>query len=94
MAHYRWYFTKGDHIVAAENIEAVDDAAALLTAEQMATSGKHSSIEIWQEKRIVARSTFRTDVAETGQPPLAAGAWSAGIPRSDRHRLQGRPERR
>lgn len=78
MAHYRCYFTKGDHIVAAENIEAVDDAAALLAAEQLVTSSKHPSIEVWQGKRIVARLTFQTDVAETGQPPLAAGAWSAG----------------
>ena len=56
MAHYRCYFLSGDHIRAAENIEALDDAGAILKAEEMIAANSFPAIDIWQEARLVGRT--------------------------------------
>ncbi len=53
MPHYRAYFMSGDHIVAPEDIEAADDAEAMLKASELLSSSTKSRIEVWQGKRII-----------------------------------------
>jgi hypothetical protein len=77
MAHYRAYFMRGDHIAAAEDVDAEDDAAALLAADQLLTGSRFASIEIWQEKRLVGRLSMNVACSDTGEPASAASASSS-----------------
>ena len=53
MSHYRGYFMKDDHIVAPENIEAADDAQAMVKAGELLSTSQFVRIEVWRESRIV-----------------------------------------
>ena len=53
MSHYRGYFMQGEHIVAPENIEAADDAQAMLKAGELLSTSQFACIEVWQETRVV-----------------------------------------
>ena len=62
MGQYRCYFIAGECIKAAEDIEAADDAGALLKAEELLLKSAFPAIEVWQEKRMVGRHTIAPDV--------------------------------
>jgi hypothetical protein len=49
---YRCYFLVGGRISEAENIEAANDTAVLLKAEELLLRST-VSVEVWQEKRLV-----------------------------------------
>ena len=53
MSHYRGYFMKDDHIVAPENIEAADDAQAMLKAGELLSISQFVRIEVWRDTRVV-----------------------------------------
>jgi hypothetical protein len=53
MSHYRGYFVKDDHIIAPANIDAADDAQAMLKASELLSTSQFLGIEVWQEKRVV-----------------------------------------
>ena len=53
MSHYRGYFMKGDRIVAPANIDATDDAQAMLKASELLSTSQFVRIEVWQETRAV-----------------------------------------
>ena len=53
MSHYRGYFMKEDRIVAPENIDATDDAQAMLKAGELLSTSEFARIEVWQETRVV-----------------------------------------
>jgi hypothetical protein len=50
------YLMSGDHIVAPENLEAADDADAMLKAGELLSSCTQPRIEVWQGKRLIGRS--------------------------------------
>ena len=56
MPRYRCHFLAGERIKAAENIEATDDAGAILKAEEMIAASSFPAIEIWQEARLVGHA--------------------------------------
>ena len=53
MSHYRGYFMQGERIAAPANIEATDDAQAMLKAGELLSTSQFLRIEVWQETRIV-----------------------------------------
>ena len=53
MSHYRGYFMQGEHIVAPANIDATDDAQAMLKAAELLSTSQFVRIEVWQETRVV-----------------------------------------
>ena len=53
MSHYRGYFVKDDHIVAPANIDAADDAQAMLKASELLSTSQFPGIEVWRETRVV-----------------------------------------
>ena len=53
MSHYRGYFVKDDRIVAPANIDAADDAQAMLKADQLLSTSQFPCIEVWRETRVV-----------------------------------------
>ena len=53
MSHYRGYFIKNDHIVAPTNIDATDDAQAMLRASELLSTSQFFLIEVWQATRVV-----------------------------------------
>ena len=62
MAHYRCYFLIGNGIRVAENIEAADDAAALLSAEKLILRSEFLLVEVWQEKSFIGRISIAPDL--------------------------------
>lgn len=62
MAQYRCYFLAGECIKAAEDIEADDDAGALMKAEELILKSSFLAVEVWQEKRLVGRHTIAPDI--------------------------------
>jgi hypothetical protein len=54
MSHYRGYFMKGEHIAAPENIDAADDAQAMLKAAELLSTSQFVRIEVWKGSRLVA----------------------------------------
>ena len=56
MPNYRVYLMNGDHIVAPENLEAADDAEAMLKAGKLLSSSTQLRIEVWRGKRLIGRS--------------------------------------
>ena len=62
MPRYRCYFLAGDSIKAAENIEASDDAGALVEAEKFLLKSDLLAIEVWQEKSFVGRLSIAPDL--------------------------------
>jgi hypothetical protein len=59
---YRCYFLSGETITAAENIEALDDAAALTEAKRLILKSEYLAVEVWQAKRLVGRHTIAPDI--------------------------------
>jgi hypothetical protein len=53
MSHYRGYFMKNDHIVSPADIDATDDAQAMLKASELLSTSQFGRIEVWQETRVV-----------------------------------------
>ena len=53
MSHYRGYFMQGEHIVAPANLDATDDAQAMLKAAELLSTSQFVRIEVWQETRVV-----------------------------------------
>ena len=62
MAHYRCYFIAGESIKAAENIEAVNDAGALLKAEELILKWEFLAVEVWEEKDFIGRISIAPDL--------------------------------
>ena len=50
MPHYRCYFIAGESIKAAESVEAVDDAGALLKAEELILKCEFLAVEVWKDR--------------------------------------------
>jgi len=59
---YRCYFLAGESIKAAENIDASDDAGALLEAEKLLLRSDFLAIEVWQEKSFIGRLSIAPDL--------------------------------
>ena len=53
MSRYRGYFMQGEHIAAPANIDATDDAQAMLKAAELLSTSQFVRIEVWQETRVV-----------------------------------------
>jgi hypothetical protein len=62
LAHYRCYFIAGESIKAAENIEAVNDAGALLKAEELILKCEFLAVEVWKEKDFIGRISIAPDL--------------------------------
>ena len=62
MPRYRCYFLAGDSIKAAENIEASDDAGALLEAERLLLKSDLLAIEVWQERSFIGGLSIAPDL--------------------------------
>jgi hypothetical protein len=62
LAHYRCYFMVGDSIRAAENIEAADDAGALLKADELILKCEFLAVEVWKEKDFIGRISTAPDL--------------------------------
>lgn len=53
MSRYRGYFMQSEHIAAPANIDATDDAQAMLKAAELLSTSQFVRIEVWQETRVV-----------------------------------------
>jgi hypothetical protein len=62
VTHYRCYLIVGERIRASEDIDAPNDASALLEAEKLILESDALVIEVWQEKRFVGRWTVGPDI--------------------------------
>jgi hypothetical protein len=62
LGHYRCYFIAGGSIKGSEDIEAPDDACALLKADELLLSSTLLAIEVWQEKRMVGRHVIAPEL--------------------------------
>ena len=62
MAHYRCYFIVGESIKAAESVEAVDDAGALLKAEELILKCEFLAVEVWKDRDFIGRISIAPDL--------------------------------
>jgi hypothetical protein len=62
LAHYRCDFIAGGGIKAAENIEAVDDAGAILEARELILRSSFVAVEIWRQKDFIGRISVAPDL--------------------------------
>ena len=79
MSHYRGYFLRGDHIVAPENIDAADDAGAMLKASELLSTSQFSRMEVWHETRLVGALSATTQFpayAANNDPHSSEGGMS------------------
>ena len=71
---YRCYFTdESDRIQSFEQIECVDDAAAVLKVHELLATSKHNVAELWQGKRLVGKWSPPRATADA-RPPAAKAA--------------------
>jgi hypothetical protein len=86
MSHYRGYFMQGERIAAPANIEATDDAQAMLKAGELLSTSQFLRIEVWQETRIVgalsAPALAHDYVAKDHRDPSDDGASNIALLRS------------
>jgi hypothetical protein len=55
---YRCYLMSGEHIQAVQNFECADDAEVMLkSSARLDSHPEHRAVEIWEDKRLVARLT-------------------------------------
>jgi hypothetical protein len=62
LAYYRCDFIARDGITAAENIEAVDDAGAILEARELILRSSFVAVEIWREKDFIGPISVAADL--------------------------------
>ena len=62
MIHYRCHFIVGERITASEDLDAPDDACALLDAEKLILKSDALAVEVWQERRFVGRWTVGPNI--------------------------------
>ena len=71
---YRCYFTdESDRIQSCEQIECVDDAAAVLKVHELLATSKYNVAELWQGKRLVGKWALPSATVRT-HPPAAKAA--------------------
>jgi hypothetical protein len=55
MPTYHCYFTSGDHLPEEVDVDAADDALAMLDAERLLADTKCNVMEVWLGTRMVGR---------------------------------------
>jgi hypothetical protein len=65
MSHYRGYFMQDENIVAPANIDAADDAGALVKARELLSNGQFLRVEVWQRGRLVGTLSAAAPSHET-----------------------------
>jgi len=75
---YRCHLTDADdQIRAVENLDCVDDAAALLEAERLLAASRYQAVELWQQDRLIGKwgataSDINADIERREAIPPAA----------------------
>ena len=63
MANYHAYLTGNSHLPRETDIDAPDDALAMIEAERILADAKCQVLEVWHGTRLVGRISLRTSVA-------------------------------
>ena len=63
MGNYHAYLTSGDHLPKETDIDATNDAMAMLEAERMLAETKCYALEVWHGTRLVGRLSLSTPAA-------------------------------
>jgi hypothetical protein len=63
MPTYHCYFMSGDHLPEEVDVDAADDALAMVRAERLLAGNKCSAMEVWHGTRLVGRISLSKPAA-------------------------------
>ena len=69
MSEYHIYFGDGDRLRKMVDIDAADDALAIIEAEHVLVEAKQEAVEVWRGTRLISRLSLSKPAGSTTTPP-------------------------